>query len=80
MTNIESRVHNVVVDEAGLERAAIGFRDDLTTDHGVDDLDLMKIAMRLEEVFGVEVSDDALQQERTVANCVDIVRERLGPA
>ena len=80
MTDIASRIHDVVADESGLERAALGFTDDLTADHGVDDLDLMKIAMRLEEVFGVEVSDEAIQEERTVAQCIELVREGLVPA
>lgn len=77
MSDIERRVQDVVLDESGLDRTAVGFSDDLTVDHGVDDLDLMKIAMRLEEVFGVAVDDGALQRDRTVANCVELVREAL---
>ena len=80
MPDIASRVHDVVVDETHLERSALRFSDDLTADHGVDDLDLMKIAMRLEEVFEVSVSDDALQDDRTVARCVELIREGLNPA
>lgn len=74
MSDVALRVHNVVAKESGLERSALRFTDDLTADHGVDDLDLMKIAMRLEEVFGVELSDEVLQRERTVAKCIELVR------
>jgi acyl carrier protein len=37
----------------------------------------MKIAMRLEEVFGVELNDDDLQKDRTVSSCVTLIREQL---
>ena len=77
MRDIARRVHDVVVDESGLGRTALGFTDDLTTDHGIDDLDLMKIAMRLEEVFGVALRDGDLQRDRTVSNCVALVQEQL---
>jgi acyl carrier protein len=79
MTNIASHIRDVVAAESGVERDAIGFADDLTADHAIDDLDLMKIAMRLEEVFDVELSDEELQRERTVAKCVELVCEGLGP-
>jgi acyl carrier protein len=77
MQDIARRVHDIVVDESGLGRAALGFTDDLTTDHGIDDLDLMKIAMRLEEVFGVALRDGDLQRDRTVSNCIALVEEQL---
>jgi acyl carrier protein len=80
MMDIANRVRNVVAKECHIERTSLGFSDDLTEEHGVDDLDLMKIAMRLEDVFGVEVSDEAFQQERTVARCVQLVREAMVPA
>jgi acyl carrier protein len=79
MTNIASHIRDVVAAESGVEREAIGFTDDLTADHAIDDLDLMKIAMRLEEVFDVKLSDEELQRERTVAKCVELVCESLGP-
>jgi acyl carrier protein len=79
MTDIAGHIRDVVAAESGVQRAAIGFTDDLTADHGIDDLDLMKIAMRLEEVFDVELSDEELQSERTIAKCVELVRESLEP-
>ena len=77
MMGIASQIRDLVAAESGLERATLQFTDDLSADHGIDDLDLMKIAMRLEELFGVEVNDEALQKERTVAKCVELVSEQL---
>ncbi|MFC7536059.1 acyl carrier protein [Sphingomonas sp. GCM10030256] len=77
MPEVASRVHDVVAAEFGFDRSALRFTDDLSADHGFDDLDLMRIAMRLEEEFGVQVSDDSLQRDRTIAKCVQLVRQGL---
>jgi len=80
MTDIACRVRDVVAAEFGLPCSALNFADDLTANHGMDDLDLLKLAMRLEEIFGVELNDESLQQERTIARCAELIRENLIPA
>ena len=80
MKDIASRVRDVVAEESGVEPTELGLTDDLTQEHGVDDIDLMQIAMRLEEVFKVELLDEELQRERTVAKCIELVQEDLMPA
>jgi hypothetical protein len=50
--------------------------DDLVTDHGVDELGLQSVAMRLEEEFGLaerSVSEEALIGDSTVKKCVELV-------
>jgi acyl carrier protein len=59
--------------------------DDLVSDHGVDELGLMSVAMRLEEEFGLDersVSEEVLIFESTVTKCVELVTQarRSAPA
>jgi len=74
MTDIETKVRAIVEDDLGLRDVRPG--DDLVGDHGVDELSLMGVAMRLEEEFGLDersVSEEALIFESTVTKCVELV-------
>jgi acyl carrier protein len=74
MTDLETKVCIIVADDLGLP--ALTIADDLVQDHGVDELALQGVAMRLEEAFGLEdrsVSEEALIIESTVGKCVELV-------
>jgi|tagenome__1003787_1003787.scaffolds.fasta_scaffold19737155_2 hypothetical protein len=76
MTELETKVCIVVADDLGLHNLAI--TDDLVQDHGIDELALQGVAMRLEEAFGLEdqsVSEEALIFESTVNKCVELVSQ-----
>lgn len=76
MTDIETRVRSIVEDDLGLRDVLPG--DDLVSDHGVDELGLMSVAMRLEEEFGLDersVSEEVLIFESTVTKCVELVTQ-----
>jgi acyl carrier protein len=78
MTELETRVCIVVADDLGLHDVAV--TDDLVEDHGIDELALQSVAMRLEEEFGLEdrsVSEEALIFESTVGKCVELVSHAL---
>ena len=44
-------------------------------DLGADSLDLMELIMEMEEQFGVSISDEELQNIRTIQNVVDFLRK-----
>jgi acyl carrier protein len=43
---------------------------------GADSLDLVEIVMKLEEAFGIEISDDDVAHLNTVQQYVDYVQQR----
>jgi acyl carrier protein len=49
----------------------------LVDDLGLDSVDAMVIALRLEEETGLELSDDELKSLDTVASVVTLVHQRL---
>ncbi|UQZ89669.1 acyl carrier protein [Deltaproteobacteria bacterium Smac51] len=73
MSDITSRVINVVADQlsvdAGEIRPESSFQDDL----GADSLDLVELIMAMEEEFDVKIDDDAAQKIKTVQNAVDFI-------
>lgn len=76
MTDLETRVRAIVEDDLGLRD--VHPSDDLVSDHGVDELGLMSVAMRLEEEFGLDersVSEEVLIFESTVTKCVELVTQ-----
>jgi acyl carrier protein len=80
MTDLETRVRAIVEDDLGLRDVRPS--DDLVNDHGVDELGLMSVAMRLEEEFGLDersVSEEALIFESTVTKCVELVTRASRP-
>ena len=62
-----------------LFRAGPDVREDSSlSELGVDDLDRVAIAMRLEERFGIEVSDQAERSWATVSDVVAMVTALAG--
>jgi acyl carrier protein len=76
MIDVELRVRQIIEDDLGLSNVQVA--DDLVIDHGIDDIGLLSVAMRLEEEFHLEersVSEEALIHESTVKKCVELVRQ-----
>jgi acyl carrier protein len=48
------------------------FIDDL----GADSLDLVELIMEMEEVFGVEISDEELEHIRSIKNVIDFLKKK----
>jgi acyl carrier protein len=74
MTDVETRVCEVVAADLGLQKVRVA--DDLRQDHGVDEVGLLGVAMRLEEEFALverSVSEEDLIRESTVGKCVELV-------
>lgn len=42
---------------------------------GADSLDMMQIIMKIEDVYGIEISDDAVAHIKTVAEAVEAIQK-----
>lgn len=42
---------------------------------GADSLDMMQIIMKIEDVFGIEISDDVAGRIKTVSEAVDAIQK-----
>lgn len=65
------RVRKILVDQLDVEESSITMDSNLMDDLDADSLDLVDLVMSIEDEFGAEVSDDEVENLKTVG---DIVR------
>jgi acyl carrier protein len=70
-------VKEIVAEQSGRRPDEIRETDSLIGDLGCDSLDIVEIAMEVEEHFDISVPDEAAEQAPTVAAIVDGVLQRL---
>lgn len=84
MEKLKNRVREVVVEHLGLDHPShpteLHDHDCLIADHGADDLDLIALAMRLEDEFKVNICDEALRASPSVMKCTTLIADSLTPA
>ncbi len=77
MSDIESRVRNIVVELLGVDEDQVvpsaRFREDLEA----DSLDLVELIMAFEEEFNGEISDEQAQTITTVGEAVAYINENM---
>ena len=61
------------------ERLHVKIRHDSETlfDMGADSLDIIELADKLEEVFGIKIKDEDLSTDLTVGDVIKFVKEEL---
>lgn len=47
--------------------------DNIHAQHGADSLDAIEIVMTLEEEFGVEISDEAIEESKSIQDMHDAI-------
>jgi len=74
---IEARVHQVLIDQLGLETEQIIDDAKLLDDLGADSLDTVELIMTFEEEFGIDISDEEAEQLKTVKQVIDHIKEKV---
>jgi len=74
---IFQELKNILKDTVTVEEEEITMESDLVNDLNLDSLDLVDLALSVEQVFGFEFSDEQLQQIKTVKDVVDIIESHL---
>lgn len=64
------KVKEILVDQLDLDPDKVTMESSFTDDLGADSLDLVDLVMSLEDDFGVEVPDDAIETMKTVGDAV----------
>jgi len=74
---IFQELKKILKDTVTVEEEEITMESDLVNDLNLDSLDLVDLALSVEQVFGFEFSDEQLQQIKTVKDVVDIIESNL---
>ncbi|MBP9706336.1 MAG: acyl carrier protein [Oligoflexales bacterium] len=72
---IEDKVKQIVVNQLGVEEAAVIGNAKFIEDLGADSLDIVELVMAMEEAFGVDIPDDEAENIRTVDDAVNFVKK-----
>ena len=73
MSDVETRVKNVVVEQLGVDEAEVTNAASFVDDLGADSLDTVELVMALEEEFGTEIPDEEAEKITTVQAAIDYI-------
>lgn len=66
-------VKDILAENLDLDPNTIEMTSDLATDLGADSLDAIDIVMSLEDQYGIEVPDSAIENMKTVEDIVNFI-------
>ena len=69
--SIETRVINIINEELGVEAT----EEDTFEDVYMDSLDLVEIIIECEQEFGYPITDDKVQNLKTVGDLVNLIKD-----
>ena len=70
MSEIESKVKDIIVDKLGVDAAEVSAEKSFTGDLGADSLDTVELIMEFEKEFGISIPDDEAEKISTVGDAV----------
>jgi acyl carrier protein len=72
---LEEKVIELIIEQLNVTREQCVPEASFINDLGADSLDLMELIMEMEEQYGVSISDEELQNIRTIQNVIDFLRK-----
>ena len=75
MAAVYERLQSIVAEQLGVEPDQVVKDAEFVQDLNADSLDMVELVMSLEEEFGVEISDDEVENIRTVGDAVEYIEE-----
>ena len=67
------KIRALLAEQLDIDPAKITMESDIMSDFEADSLDIVDMVMTLEDEFGIEVPDDAIENLRTVGDVVNFV-------
>ena len=74
---VEQKVKQIIVEQLGVDEAAVDGTASFVDDLGADSLDIVELVMAFEEAFEVDISDEDAEKIRTVKDAVDYIEAKL---
>jgi acyl carrier protein len=75
--DLSVRIQSIVAEQLGVEPAEVTKDASILDDLGADSLDVVELVMALEEVFDIEVPDDAVEEMRTIGDIQRFVESHV---
>ena len=72
---IFEKIRGLICDQLDLDESAVELESAIIEDLGADSLDVVDLIMGIEDEFGIEVSDEAVENIKTVGDVVRFLEE-----
>ncbi len=76
MSEIATRVKEIIAQELGVEGEKVTDDANFVEDLGADSLDTVELVMAFEEEFGIEIPDEDAEQMATVGQAISYLEEK----
>ncbi len=73
MSDIASRVKNIIVDKLGVDENEVTPEASFTNDLGADSLDTVELIMEFEKDFDISIPDEEAEKIATVGDAISYV-------
>ena len=73
--SIFEQLQEIIADQLELDVEEISYDSHILDDLGADSLDVVDLVMSIEDEFGIEVPDEALENIRTVEDMVKYIED-----
>ncbi len=70
------KIKKIISEQLEVDQNIVTENASITGDLGADSLDLVDLAMSIEDEFDIELSDDALDKIKTVSDLVAYIEDR----
>ena len=74
---IFDKVKEIIIEQLGVEEAAVAGESSFIDDLGADSLDIVELIMALEEEFDLEIPDSEAEKVVTVNDVVNYIKENV---
>ena len=75
MSEIESKVKEIIADKLGVDEADVKPEASFTNDLGADSLDPVELIMEFEKSFNITIPDDQAEKITTVGDAIAYIEE-----
>ena len=71
------KIKKIISEQLEVDQSIISEGSTITGDLGADSLDLIDLAMSIEDEFDIELSDEALEKIKTVGDLAVYIEDRI---
>lgn len=71
------KLRDIICEELQLDAETVTMESNLMDDFDADSLDLVEIVMSIEDEYGIEVPEDAIDEFKTVGDVVKFIEENI---
>ncbi len=75
MSEIQSKVTEIIVEKLGVKESAVVPEADFTNSLGADSLDTVELIMEFEKAFDIQIPDEEAENIKTVGDAISYIEK-----